>query len=515
MKFSKFVLGMAVCFLFTHCGSKTHLEPSTDKSQIENKVVEVITLTEVNIAKTKDDMARFREVLKAGKKLSKADLALHESLLNTYVQLKYRPRNGVVHVPPKTKLVLPLRSYCLEGGKAEPHEEELFQWKKHKNSFLYLNEILDLSLQGRFSQEDLQGIIWGLHNKTLWENYPETEKQILKQIDPKAPLKLPSNIRSKVEQKIHEEIAPHVPIEIGRAFELVSGRYYDYQTMKDITESTKPSEPPQRGRVSSVEGVHLYVSNFSYGFERQNVSFYNTTDQQQILNLHDYYQQPYRKSVQAIAAYFGWSSEQELFEDLQKLLYEDMVRAGFGFVPGLNDLIDLYEASTGKNFFTDEYLTNQERFMAAIGVLAGSGEAYRYANKILHGPASYVDDVQKKYRLIKNTESYRTLEKLSRDAEKLNISDDWRVKVTKNKKRGNQGIEFISPENEHYKVRVMPGKSDSAYPNSRGDYIRVTKDKDSYNKHGVKVSGNSDDAHIPINEFDISKFPWIKKKRVK
>ncbi|KYG65895.1 hypothetical protein AZI86_02135 [Bdellovibrio bacteriovorus] len=505
-------LALIVCgLLLSQCGTVPKNIPTFSKEVIEPQVQEKITLYQIDVVKIKKDMARLKEIIKRKKVLSPQDEALHRSLLQAYKQLKYRPFEGQLSIPPKTALTLPLKSYCLEGGKAAPQSDEVFQWRKNNGKFLYLKEILKLSAEGKYDQADIQQIVWGLHNQTLWENYPEAEQSILKRIDVNAPLKLPSKIKSEFKDKIFDEMTGKVPGEIFKAADLVKGRYYDYQDFMQATMSAKAQGAVPKQRLSSVEGTSLYVLTQSEGFDRQEVSFFNTTDQPQSLSLYDYYQAPFRQNVQAIAAYFGWNSERELLAGLEKLLYDDMVRAGFGFVPGLNDLIDLYEAGTGKNFFTDEYLTDQERFMAAIGVLAGSGEAYRYADKVLHGPVSYADDVQKKYRQIKNMESYKTLEKLSRDVEELNISHDWRVKVSKGSKKELQGIEFLDPNNDHIRVRVMPGKPNSEYRNSRDAYIRVSKDGKYYDKNGIKLEvEDTDDSHIPFGDFDISKFPWIK-----
>ena len=182
-----------------------------------------------------------------------------------------------------------------------------------------------------------------------------------------------------------------------------------------------------------------------------------------------------------------------------------MVRLGFGFTPVLGDLIDLYEASTGKDFFSNEWLTPEQRFMSSMSVLAGSGQGYRYADKVAHAPKSYVRDVENKYRLIRNSDSHKALEKLSSDLRSKGIPDDWRVKVSKPKK-GEQGLEFIHPTVDQTRVRVMPGNPKSPHLVSQKPYVKVQSGDKFYDKKGNLVENKNSESHIPLENFDFKNF---------
>lgn len=509
--FKKIILIITSLVFLIQCSttsSQTAI-PLFNKSEIQQRTPLSIKISAVNENKLRGDIQKFKKILNRKKPLSSADWQLHDELLKTYIQLKFYPQQGLLTVPAKTRLSLPLKSYCLDPRRANPEKNEVYSWKKVENKDPFLQEILKLSPKGKHSQKTLQGLLWNLNNKTLWEDYPENEQKILKQIDPAAAVKIPSKTKQELQNRIIEKIESQIPESIKESASLVEGQYNNYETFKSAIESKESEQLLPVNKIGIVENSDLYVENESNGFEDQEVTFYNPSSVDQTLDLNTFYQDPFRRDVQPLAAYFGLNFDANLFRELEKLLFEDMVRLGLSYSPVLGDLIDLYEASMGRNFFTDEWLTNHERFMAAMGLLAGSGESYRYAEKVLRGPASYIDDVEKKYRKIRNTESYKELESLAKRLESKGIPDDWRVKVSKPNK-GKQGIEYVHSENAHTRVRVMPGNSSKKYENSSNPYVKVQKDGDFYDKNG-KATDLEDDQHIPLDEFDVSKFPWIKK----
>ncbi len=82
------------------------------------------------------------------------------------------------------------------------------------------------------------------------------------------------------------------------------------------------------------------------------------------------------------------------------------------------------------------------------------------------------------------------------------IPESW---PTKPSKKGD-GIIFQEPGNPHTDIRVMPGKTNSPYKNSRKSYVEVKKDGRWLDKNGNKLpDNNNDSAHIPLDEF---KFPF-------
>lgn len=54
-------------------------------------------------------------------------------------------------------------------------------------------------------------------------------------------------------------------------------------------------------------------------------------------------------------------------------------RVGIGFIPVVNDVVDLYELFRGREFGTGRRLTPEERTLSAVGVLIGNGRLYREA----------------------------------------------------------------------------------------------------------------------------------------
>jgi hypothetical protein len=480
-----------------------------NRSDVQQGTPLEIQISNLDRDKIYGEMRKFRGILNKRRPLSEADWQLHDSLLKTYIQLKFYPRDGVLKVPARTRLSLPLKSYCLDPRRASPETNEVYRWQKLRGETPFLQEILRLSPNGEYSQKMLQGLLWNLKNQTPWEDYPKNDQEILRRVDPAAAVKLPSRIKSKIQGEVLDRLRSELPESAKDAVGTIEGQYADYENFKNALENRRSDQPLPVDKVTPMEGAKVYVENKSSGFDDQNVTFYNASGEDQTMNLNEFYQVPFRRDVQPLAAYFGLKFDPVLFKELEKLLFDDMARLGLSYTPVLGDLIDLYEASTGRNFFTNEYLTNTERFMSAISVLAGSGQTYRYAEKILRGPVNYADDVQRKYRQIRNTESYKELEGLAKEMSGKGIPDDWRVKVSKPGKE-RQGIEYVHPEVEHTRVRVMPGIPGHKYENSREKYVRVQRNGDFFDKNG-NFTKDENASHIPLGDFDISKFPWIKK----
>lgn len=79
--------------------------------------------------------------------------------------------------------------------------------------------------------------------------------------------------------------------------------------------------------------------------------------------------------------------------------------------------------------------------------------------------------------------------------------------VKQSSKKGG-GVEFVDPKNPHNRIRQMPGNPKSPNPAQQKPYIKVMKDGKFYDAKGNPLkSGDLPDAHIPLNQFDISKMP--------
>ncbi len=220
-----------------------------------------------------------------------------------------------------------------------------------------------------------------------------------------------------------------------------------------------------------------------------------------------------------------------------------------GAIPVVGDAVDMYEVLTGKDFLTGESLTFGERTASAIGVLAGSGKIWRTvskklgvlkskiidekelskvtkvatdaieespilgkANKVIDADKisnKHVKEIEKQYRLIKNEENYKVLVRLAEQVQPKNIDDGFKVKVTKPGKRTFQGLEYTHPDNNHIKIRVMPGDPNSKFPNSKKTYVRQTISGQSIDLNGNKVDEHTNEAHIPLDQWQFTKF-WEK-----
>ncbi|MES2801828.1 MAG: pre-toxin TG domain-containing protein [Bdellovibrionota bacterium] len=423
----KNILFMLV-FAVTSC--TTSQKPSNDTPTIQDinkKIVQTIIVKDFDKENIASDIIEFSQIIQSKRKLSSSDLELYDTLFETYKSLKYRPSENKIKIPARTKLIIPFKSYCLDSNKASPSPKEVFKWSKQNNDIPYLKELLKLSAEKKYDQELIQELIWNIKNKTYWENYPDSYKEILKIIDPDASTNMPSERSKKVISFIKDKVIQALPTDAQDKINYVSGKFYNFKTLKNQLENRKSNLESPISNIAEFENIsNLYTSNESDNFSKQEVSFYNTSDKPIAIALTDYEQIPSRSDVQRLAAYFTDSPDSaHILKQLEKLLYSDMAKYGYGFIPVLNDLIDLYEVTSGNNFFTNDTLSNQERFLSALSLVLGNAEAYRQASKIFNGPQSYIDDAFKKYRNIKNEQSYKTLEKLAHDLKDRSIPDDW------------------------------------------------------------------------------------------
>ena len=60
---------------------------------------------------------------------------------------------------------------------------------------------------------------------------------------------------------------------------------------------------------------------------------------------------------------------------------------------------------------------------------------------------------------------------------------------------------YVNPTNNHFSVRVMPGKPHSPFPHQQRPYIIHRHSGDALDKFGNIVNADSAEAHIPIKEF--------------
>lgn len=396
MRFKSFLskfFSLTFFLLFLHLFScATHSTINTtkkkSKSEIEARIENTILLGRpIQEDQIRRKMQVFEKALAKGS-LSEAKWKLHDELLNEYVRLKQLASTKVV-VPPRTKIILPIESYCLESNKSAPSEKEIFHWQKGRPSVPYYKEVLEFRRESIITQNDAQELIWNLRNKTQWEEYPDKLKAILQTIDPNAALKLPSRLKSQATDSLIGMATSLSGIDAARdLYRLAEGRFHKFQDYAEqINSLSSQYELPQYDDLTQIPGTELYSQSLSNGYSSQTLTLYNPTDGSQEIDLEDYYLDSERKDVQDVGVNPRPSSG--LLGDLEKLLFETMLRAGIGFTPVVNDVADLYELFSGKDFVTGETLSPLERSLSGLGLLAGSGSGYRHAKRMIHAPEKY------------------------------------------------------------------------------------------------------------------------------
>ncbi len=333
----------------------------------------------------------FRVALKK-EALNQSDWKLHDSLFNEYKNLKYGVLGTRVKLPARSRSFLKFPSFCLNPGRAVPSEVENFKWIKASPAIPYYKDLIRLSSLSK-NKGQFQSLLWNLQSKTHWEQYPEDLKKIILEIDPQAPFKLPSTIKSKAANAISDFIESQLP-EVSTAKELIHTAEGKFQDLKSIERqldeiiSKYPIEVTGSTPVQ-IPGVKIWVTTKSNGYSSQEITLYNPSDEEQTFDLTEYYLQPIRQDVQRIGL-AGSSDDIDLLIELEKLLFDEMLRIGVGFTPGVNDAVDIYELLIGKDFISGASLSLRERALSGLGLLVGSGSGYRFAERAAEAPPSFL-----------------------------------------------------------------------------------------------------------------------------
>jgi hypothetical protein len=99
-----------------------------------------------------------------------------------------------------------------------------------------------------------------------------------------------------------------------------------------------------------------------------------------------------------------------------------------------------------------------------------------------------------------------SVEKYEGIKEKIHNSTKW---VSRPSKKGG-GIVFQNPKNPHNIIRQMPGNPKSPNKAQQNPYIIFKKNGQAYDCNGnVLSSATNENAHIPLEKFDIGKMPKI------
>ncbi len=377
-----------------------------------------------------DKIEEFNKILKStkGKELSRKGWQLHDELLDSYVALE-KLDNQKITIPPKSRVKVDLESYCLNGDQASPQIGEHYKWVKKKTKIPYYKEVIAYARKHPdVSQESIQKLFWNLQNGTYFENYPPELQKILLEIDPKAKKRLPSKSRSHVKKFFRGIIQESVdlPNDVDGVISLLRGTYYDYKDFEERVRNAKPEgDIPTENMPEQIEEASLYADTQTEGYTRQISTIYNPTNKPQTVDLSEYYLESSRKNVQRIGVTPSFRDKVDLLRKLRNVLFDTMLRIGVGFVPVLNDVADMYELLSGRDFINNLPLSLSDRLLSGLGLLAGSGAGYRQAKKLLFAP----DDFRTKF-----LESYKSLANKS-----LSISDDA-LEVSSNLDRTVYGV---------------------------------------------------------------------------
>ena len=440
-----------------------------NKSEIEKKVEFIKrpadTFSENQI---RLKMKKLSEALKKGR-LTENEWLIHDELLSIYSDLKNHSINRVV-IPARSKISVSFETYCLDPNKAVPAKNEQYIWQKASPGIKYFKELLDLRRAGGIEKEELQTLFWNLKNETTWESYPSKLKAILIKIDPNAAFKLPSDLKNQAKDFLTNEFFNQpAATAVLDTVHLVKGRFYELAEIKNNIESLKSNykiDAPDE--INKIPETFVYAESESNGYSSQEITFYNHTEESQEIDFNEYYLQPERQDVQRIAINLYQNSKSELLSDLEKLLYETMLRLGVGFTPGLNDVADIFELISGKDFLTGEKLSSFELALSGVGVIAGSGQAYRYVNRAMNAPSKYLQEFEKGIQKVSGkTVGFIEIEKAKTSVQ----SSSQKIAEISNFSELKKAVGFLRKENiVGFKRREVIGAFDS------GSKVKVLTD---------------------------------------
>ena len=385
------ISALAVASLVS-CASSSKIAENRSTIEAATRSIQ-ITLDEASINRKIDS---FEQALKIrGRSLTDSDWALHDELLDTYIALKSQTVNPhLLRVPANGRLSAKLPSFCLDPDLAAPSSNEAFKWQKESPGLPYFKELLDLKSKGEVSQEKIQTLLWNLKKKTFWESYPEDLKAILLKIDPGAAKKLPSRLADTLKTSALDILKSQVPVigDVQDVANRIEGEFDRYSDIaEDIRSRTSKYRVGENPELERLPGTDIFASTKSNSYDSQDVTLHNPTPVDQTIDLDDYYLKSSRRDVQRIALSSPqFSSRNALVDRLEGTLYGAMLRLGIGFIPVVNDVTDICELLTGKDFVSGAKLTGSERLLSGLGVIVGNGAAYRYAQRSINSPTKYV-----------------------------------------------------------------------------------------------------------------------------
>jgi hypothetical protein len=398
---------IAFIFLFFStlfsCASTSHRiisnVPVLSPQEVFDSTPETIEEKLPNLEDIHNKIERFRSHLAQGKDLTAEDWTLHDELLRNYISLKEYSSENIVVIPPHSRKKIHLQTFCLNPGVPAPVKGEKFLWKSDPTEIPYLRQIISYGVHSEIYQGKIQELIWNLKRGIRWEYYPPETQRILINIDPKAPLVLPSDAKDNISKQATGFIAEKMRnLDIFKKGEQALNQFKnEYQSIHNIErdlQNLKSKHPlVPSNALSLIPDTEIYADTLTNSFSSHDVTFYNPTDTPYSINLTEHYMISTRPDIQRMALrkeVLPSEKKKAAIKDLENVLYDDMVRVGIGFIPGVGDIADLYELFEGHKFIDGPALSWQDRLLSGLGLVFGSGEGYRYALRAAYAPERYL-----------------------------------------------------------------------------------------------------------------------------
>ncbi len=508
------VLVLILSLLMSGCqtAGRYKVPRSEDISALRDRTPHKIQIESYDPKKIRQLMNRLQSKLSSGQPFGVKDWKVHDELLDVYISLKHLTGSNQILVPAKSQLRLEAASFCLNPRVAIPEEDDPYFLAKAKE-VPYQEKLLDYVSNKSSQQELVQELIWNLKNRVQWENYSDEHREILKALDPMAPVNLPSELKSTLKGFAEDIVLDQLGVPDVR--QRLEGQFYHYKDYLDQLRELRSQLKKPENRPYKYEGTSVYSISESDGFERHSLTVFNPSEAAEKVDLSQLSLIPVRRDVQPLAIFPSMRRDKKLFGDLEDLLFTQMLRAGIGVTPVLGDLVDIYEVASGTDVFTNESLSTEERYLTILGLLAGSGKYYRMVKKGMSAPGSYVKGVSKRFKTFQDPKHHAKFEEFTKLVDGK-LPDSWgatpsKVRVDSVARSPKpQGIVYKHPSNKNDSVRFMPGEPSSVFKNQKEPYVIVQKDGRFFDKNGKVLKGNKgEEAHIPLDEFDFRKF-WGK-----
>ena len=291
--------------LFISCASKTLKMSCLEK--YDSVTLEKIEILPVNINELDNDIKEIKEMYVSTKREITEDDRRRlgkkmESIRTRYLSLiKIRDiadyDEGVIVVPPKSELVISVKSYCLDPYRASPKDNEAYMLTSDEPEIaMYRDIMVYTNTKERVSGIPKQTLIWNIVNEVRFEELPPMQMALLTKIDVLAYLKLNSHLKDAAGNMLMKMIP--VLKDAKRISGIIKGKAYDYEKYEDIINSLVSAEklPFVCGPVKA-EGYDLYTVVKPSGFSNVTIIFINVGNAEVRVGG---YLKSFRKDVQAI-----------------------------------------------------------------------------------------------------------------------------------------------------------------------------------------------------------------------